>query len=225
MPLLTGHEAPIRAITFSPDGHWLASGSNDKTARIWDMTVLERRHILQGHEGPVISVSFSPDGTRLATGSTDGTVRIWDVAAGTELHRPIIDPLRVKETRAVYHPGGKWLAASEGDKLLLIDTATYSPQLVEPDLGISNIAFSPDGNWLAVDSGDDNYRQGRTTYGNVVSYIRFWHARSNFQKEEAAFARCEKESSGIAFSPDSKVLTAAVGNTIIEWNLADIPLA
>jgi WD40 repeat protein len=61
----------------------LASGSNDKTVRLWQGSGSSR--IIQGHIEGITSVSFSPDGTILASGSWDKTIRLWRVAEGTQL--------------------------------------------------------------------------------------------------------------------------------------------
>ncbi len=71
-----GHQGAVRALAWSPEAQLLASGSEDRTARLWnvrDGTSWE----LRGHEAPIRAVAWSPDGQLLATASDDATVRIW----------------------------------------------------------------------------------------------------------------------------------------------------
>ncbi len=70
------------SVAFSPDGTRIASGSTDKTVRLWDAASGDLLETLTGHEGTVSSVVFSPDGTRIVSGSVDQTVRLWDTASG-----------------------------------------------------------------------------------------------------------------------------------------------
>src|SRR5262245_54428409 len=82
---LKGHIQNVSSVTFSPDGKRLASGSPDRTVKLWDAVTGQELLTLQGHGGVVSSVAFSPDGKRLATGSFDRTVKLWDTVAGQEL--------------------------------------------------------------------------------------------------------------------------------------------
>ena len=71
--------ANVQAVRFSPDGTLLATGGQDQTVRIWDLSTNRTILTLTGHTGTVNSVAFSPDGTRVASASDDGTVRQYDI--------------------------------------------------------------------------------------------------------------------------------------------------
>jgi WD40 repeat protein len=62
----------------SLDGRRLATGSFDRTIKLWDTTTGEEVFTLRGHTAGVLRVAFSPDGQRIASGSIDLTVRVWD---------------------------------------------------------------------------------------------------------------------------------------------------
>ena len=94
-PIFTTHTQKINALTISPSGEFIATGSSDLTIEVWKVPDKERMTeadfgdplwILKGHAGTVTSVAFSPSGKMLASGSTDQRVRLWDLTTGKPLH-------------------------------------------------------------------------------------------------------------------------------------------
>ena len=95
VPIFTKHTQKIVALTISPSGEFIATGSSDWTIEVWkvrdtaplnEMDLGDPLWILKGHAGTVTSVAFSPNGKMLATGGVDQRVRLWDLTTGQHLH-------------------------------------------------------------------------------------------------------------------------------------------
>jgi RNA polymerase sigma factor (sigma-70 family) len=162
-----GHTSDIceRALAFSPDGKLLATGSADKTIKLWDATTGKCKRTLEGHESGVFSLAFSPDGKLLASGGLDGTVRLWDLESA-ELKFLESGYIRGLKVVVAFSPDGRWLAAGgtilgntaygRGD-VRLFDAKTGKLHRAFPDVlrhGVSALAFSPGGETLAVGNWD-----------------------------------------------------------------------
>jgi WD40 repeat protein len=134
------------SVAFSPDGQTLATGSNDKTVRLWHVTTARALRAFEGHPDGVRSVAFSPDGQTLATGSNDQTVRLWDVATCRALRA---FEGHTKEVASVaFSPNGALLAsASDDGTLRLWDVATARCLAIVLPCREGWAAFTPDGRY------------------------------------------------------------------------------
>ena len=78
---LSGHEAPLSCLAFSgatAGNNFLASGSWDKTVRVWDFLSAKGAIDTLRHGADVLALAFSPDGATLATATLDGALSLWD---------------------------------------------------------------------------------------------------------------------------------------------------
>jgi len=152
---LTGHSDRVRSVVYSPDGRYLASGSLDKTIKIWEVATGTELRTLTGYSIGVLSVVYSPDGHYLASGSNDNTIKIWEVATGKQLRTPTGHSEVVRSV--VYSPDGRYLASGSQDKTIKIwEVATGKElrTLTGHSQTVVSVAYSPDGRYLASGSSD-----------------------------------------------------------------------
>ena len=162
---LTGHVGSVNCCAFSPNGAWLAAGSEDGTVRVWDVQTGALLRILTDHTDAVMSCAFSPDGIWLASVSLDGAVRLWDAHSAMHLHTLQVNTSRLMS--CAFSPDGTWLAAGSEDgtvQLWDVRRGTLLLLLDGPRLWVTSCAFSPDGTWLAAGSED--------------GAVRMWDARN-----------------------------------------------
>ncbi|WP_344619662.1 hypothetical protein [Dactylosporangium salmoneum] len=125
---LTGHTSWVRAVCpIEVDGRTLlATGSHDRTVRVWDPATGTELRRLTGHTDRVRAVCpIEVDGrTLLATGSHDRTVRVWDPVTGTELRRLTGHTDRVRAVCPIEVDGRTLLATGSGGMVRVWDPAT-----------------------------------------------------------------------------------------------------
>ena len=165
----------------------LASGSQDNTVRVWNVTTQELQHTLKSHTNRVLSVAISPDGGTLASGGADGTVRRWDIETGNL--RRILDGGRNPVYHLSFSPDGRMLGGTSRDAVRLWNAETGELQLTFAGSSVIRVAFSPTSKAIAGASSQE---------------VRFWDVATGRHQHTLTGHTGNGES--LAFSPDGKVL-------------------
>jgi len=201
---LGGHTDNVWGVSFSADGKWIASGSFDKTVKVWDAKSGTELMTLRGHEDRVGPVSFSPDGTKIASGSKDRTIRLWDMATGEELMKLNGHDTEVHSVE--FSPNGKRILSDIGGKTVKVwDLATGKELLTlrGHEAKILSAVFSPDSKHIASGGKDNTVKVWDASNGHEVMTLR-GH---------------EGDVSSVIFSADGKrIISGSLDNTIKIWD-------
>lgn len=204
-----GHELAVLAVAPSPDSNFVATGSKDKSAKLWEVSTGREVRSFLGHEASVTSLTFSPDGQFLITGSNDKSVRIWRVAQGKEIYKhqttEYITDVTIDPQGRFYVFGGIG-NSGYADTAYVCDWQTHRTLAkipIDPDKGLGrgvDIAISADGKFLAI--GEDN---------RVAQVYRTsdWSPVKKIFIEDGFCGGC---ATWVAFSPDTRFLYMASNN-------------
>jgi WD40 repeat protein len=202
-----GHTGEINGVDISPDGRYLATGSGDKTARLWDLDTGVEMRTFTGHTGGVGQVRFSPNGKYLATTSEDATERLWDVATGETVRS--FTGCAMGGGSIDFSPDGKYLLSACGSPPTAHIWDVATGETVHTLVGgtdtdfVPRAAYSPDGRHVATASRE----------------VRLFDAASGEPVREIPWD--PRGSADLDFSPDGKYLAGeGKANTPVLWDVA-----
>ncbi|RTL32014.1 MAG: WD40 repeat domain-containing protein [Burkholderiales bacterium] len=152
----TGHEAPVVYATFSPDGQYLLSASDDHKVMLWSTQEGRLLSTFDRHQAEVSSVAFSPDGQFVLTGSFDGTACLLRCVNQALELVTVMDQLKAPVNRVLFHPLEETVLTAAGNGMLRLWNFDGQVMRVREShqAGVGRVAFSPDGQYIASGAGD-----------------------------------------------------------------------
>ncbi|MHC5765564.1 MAG: protein kinase domain-containing protein [Nostoc sp.] len=234
---LRGHSSMVHAIAISPDGQFLASGSNDNTIKLWQVgtgkLVRQLGRWSSSHSSMVNSVAFSPISSNLsyqgesgksagvadlnrgilASGSWDNTIKLWDVNTGKEI-RTLTGHTNWVNSVA-FSPDGKFLASGSADctiKLWQVHTGIEIQTFTGHSDPVSSVAYSP--RTPATNSQDRQLvASGSNDY--TIKLWQIYTSRNIYTLTgHSFFVNC------IAFSKNGEIIASGSGdNTVKLWHV------
>jgi WD40 repeat protein len=195
-------------VSFSPLGDYLASGSSDRTVRVWPLKEKKEPLVLRGHKGAIRSIAFSPDGATIASGSEDMMIKIWGIAEAKEILQ--IGPTSDMVGGIAFSPRGSMIISGSWNGSTQVwdaQTGKQRANLNGHSDAVVAVAVSSDAQSLVTASMDKT--------------IRLWPATAPPPAAQLTFVGHTAALWSVAVSPDRKTLaTAGKDGAIRLWDAA-----
>ena len=200
------HSDTVRALSFSPDGRALATGSWDGSIKLWGIESGALLWVNWFSEN-IECLAFAPDGRTLASGGDDATVKLWNATTGA--HRQTLSGLGGPVFALAWSPDGRLLASGGVDRSIRLweftgmQPGTSVRVLTGHTDWVLGLAFAPDGTQLASGSWDNT--------------VRLWDVASGISRQ--ALTGHTDRVRAVAWSPDGRLLASCgFDQTIWLWD-------
>ncbi len=209
---LTGHTGTVSTLAFSPDSRLIASGSYDKSVKIWDAGSGLLRQTLTGESEAVYAIAFEPNGKRIVSGGKDGVIAVRDIESGQRMVRPLRpevtygwDTLPAVLALAIA-PDGVRVASGNADSTIKLwndNTGALLRILSGHADAVTSLGYMPEGKILVSGSADGTVRTWDAESGQGLRVLK-GHAGPVFT---------------VAISPDGRRIAAGGnGDAVLIWN-------
>jgi WD40 repeat protein len=189
------HASGVMAVTFSPNGLWIASGGTNGIVKLWDVdSGQEIKQMDMEHLHFVQSLAFSPDGKWLGSaGDIDGII-VWDVSTQRKVKH-------LQEGEGIlsiaFSRDGQWFASASSQGIVKVYDGLANRVVVQMlhNEAVNAIAFSPDGKWLASGTGSHPYMG--------PGEVRIWKVATWKEMIRQSF---EEPINAVAFDSDGQLI-------------------
>jgi WD40 repeat protein len=200
--LMDAHTDAVNHVAFSPNGQYLLTASNDKTALLWNIKTGNPIKTFNQHNQAVSYADFSPDGLKLITTSMDNFATLWDVKSGRRLNK--LKGHQKGILHAAFSPDGDYVVTAGGGgnvRIWSVSDGKLVTVLKGHNKAVFHIAFN--GSTILTTSLDHTARLWNVKTGKLLKTL-IGHEYGVYYG---------------TFSPDaSKIVTASMDNTARLWN-------
>jgi len=214
----TGHYGPVTAVCFSSDGKSIATGSADKTVKLWRVSDGKEIRTFQGTPSEVTKVEINRQGTSVLSVSANGIVSIWDMLTGKVINQ--IKPGDDNFTCASFNPDGTCFIAGSrktGISLWEISTGNKKTNINATPVNLSgersfeyleskSVSYSADGKYIIA---------GVSDYTAIVWDVSDLKEIRKYKKTRSTCTSCEIEA---VLSPDNKYVITSASDSLKIFN-------
>lgn len=205
------HADTITQATWSPNGKWLASASQDHTIQVREPSTGKTELTYTGHFGEILNIAWSPDSKLIASVSRDGTVHIWDILTGYAIST-------YQDASAVaWSPDRTRVALARGKEVQILEIvskrliSTYTTALD----AISTIAWSLNGTYISIKGVSLQRNEQKAANGQQrgTPLVQVWNTATGQMVTSCAAHQ-------IAWSPDGKLV--AIWGIPADWTKVQV---